>query len=84
MTQTRLGSLIEALFNTCIGLVISVIANQLVFPRFGFHPSLGENVAISSIYTVISIARGYCLRRWFNLRLHRAAERLAGITRKTA
>ena len=27
MTQTRLGSLIEALFNTCIGLVISVIAS---------------------------------------------------------
>lgn len=78
MNQTRMGSLIEAAMNTAIGLVISVIANQLVFPLFGFHPSLGQNVAISCIYTVISIARGYCIRRWFNHHLHRAAQRLAG------
>lgn len=84
MTQSRLGSLIEALFNTAIGLVISVIANQLVFPRFGFHPSLWENVAISLTYTAISIARQYVLRRWFNSRLQRAAERVAGLTRKAA
>lgn len=82
MTQTRIGSLIEALFNTCIGLVISVIANQVIFPQFGFHPSVGENVAISAIYTVISIVRGYCLRRWFNARLHQAAQRIAGFTAK--
>lgn len=77
MNQTRMGSLIEALMNTAIGLVVSVIANQLVFPQFGFHPSLGENVAISVIYTVISIGRQYVLRRWFNARLQRAARSLA-------
>lgn len=79
MNQTRLGSLIEAAMNTFIGLVISVIANQVVFPRFGFNPTLGENVAISCIYTAISIARGYALRRWFNARLQRAAARLAKV-----
>lgn len=77
MTQTRLGSLIEALFNTLIGLVVSVIANHLVFPLFGFHPSGAQNVAISLIYTAISICRQYVLRRWFNARLHSAAQRLA-------
>lgn len=77
MNQTRLGSLIEAVMNTAIGLVISVIANQLIFPRFGFHPTLGENALISVTYTAISIARGYCLRRFFNARLHAAAERMA-------
>lgn len=77
MNQTRLGSLIEAVMNTAIGLVISIIANQLVFPRFGFHPTLGENIAISLIYTGISIARGYVLRRWFNAQLQRAAARMA-------
>lgn len=81
MNQTRLGSLIEALFNVAIGLVVSVIANALVFPAFDFHPSLGQNVAISVIYTVISIARQYVLRRWFNGRLHRAANRMAGARR---
>lgn len=78
MNQTRLGSLIEALMNVAIGLCVSVIANALVFPRFGFHPSISENVTISIIYTAISIARQYVLRRWFNARLRAAAQRMAG------
>jgi hypothetical protein len=77
MNQTRLGSLIETLMNVCIGLAVSVVANQLVFPRFGVHLSAAENVAISLIYTAISIVRQYVLRRWFNARLQRAARRLA-------
>lgn len=77
MNQSRLGSLIETVFNTAIGLGVSVVANQLVFPRFGFYPSLSENITISVIYTVISVARGYCVRRFFNARLHAAAQRLA-------
>ncbi|MGB3068475.1 MAG: hypothetical protein WBC18_08005 [Ottowia sp.] len=79
MTQTRIGSLIEALMNVFIGLLVSVVANALVFPRFGFHPNLGENVAISLIYTGISIVRQYILRRWFNARLQRAAARMAKV-----
>lgn len=77
MNQTRLGSLIEALMNVAIGLMVSVVANAIVFPRFGFQPTVGENVAISMIYTAISIARQYVLRRWFNARLQRAAARVA-------
>ena len=77
MNQTRVGSLIEALMNVVIGLAVSTVANALVFPRFGFHPSMGQNVAISLIYTAISIARQYVLRRWFNARLHAAAQRIA-------
>ena len=77
MTQSKLGSLIEALMNVAIGLMVSIIANAIVFPRFGFQPSLGENVAISVIYTAISIARQYILRRWFNAQLQQAATRMA-------
>ena len=80
MNQSRIGSLIETMMNVAIGLLVSVIANQLVFPRFGFHPSLGENVAISLIYTAISIARQYLLRRFFNSRLRAAAELIAKAT----
>lgn len=78
MNQTRLGSLIESLMNTSIGLAVSIVAGTLVFPLFGFHPSAGQNIAISLIYTAISIVRQYVLRRWFNARLHAAAGRLAG------
>lgn len=77
MTQSRIGSLVEALANIAIGLLVSIVANALVFPAFGFHPSAGENVSISLIYTGISLARQYVLRRWFNARLQRMAERVA-------
>ena len=77
MNQTRVGSLIEACINVAIGLCVSVVANHFVFPQFGFYPSLGENVVISLIYTAISIVRQYVLRRWFNARLHAAAQRMA-------
>lgn len=77
MNQTRIGSLIETLMNVAIGLFVSVIANALVFPRFGFQPSLGENVVISLVYTAISITRQYILRRWFNAKLQKAAVRMA-------
>jgi hypothetical protein len=77
MGQTRIGSLIEALIKVAIGLLVSVVANAVVFPQFVFQPSMGENVAISLIYTAISIACQYVLRRFFNARLQRAAARLA-------
>ncbi len=81
MNQTRLGSLIEAFANIAIGFGINFAANLIVLPRFGFdvHPS--EAFGIGMVFTVISIARSYIIRRWFNARLHaasmRAAERIA-------
>lgn len=71
MKQSRLGSLLESLVNVVIGLGISMVANALVFPLFGFHPDARQNLTISVIYTGISIVRSYTLRRWFNAWLHR-------------
>lgn len=77
MTQTRLGSLIEALINVVIGFTINYVANMLIFPLFGFHISPGANFVLGCIYTGISIARSYVIRRWFNARLQAAAQRAA-------
>lgn len=77
MRQTRLGSLIEALMNTAIGFVISMVISVLVYPAFGHRFTLAQNAGITLIFTVASITRGYVLRRWFNARLHAAAERAA-------
>lgn len=78
MTQTRLGSLYEALMNIVIGFTINYVANLLIFPHFGFNISLGANFLMGAIYTGISLVRSYVIRRWFNERLRRAATRLAG------
>lgn len=78
MTQTRLGSLIEACINVVIGFGINFAANLVILPLFGYTPSLWDNFQIGLLYTVVSIARSYIIRRWFNARLHAAAQRLAG------
>ena len=64
--QSKRESLIETLTNVSIGWFISFIANMLVLPLFGYNINLTDGVLISIIFTVISIIRGYVVRRWFN------------------
>lgn len=77
MTQTRLGSFIEACINVAIGFVINFVANLVILPLIGFHISVSQNLFIGVLYTVISVVRSYTVRRWFNNRIHLAAQRLA-------
>lgn len=65
MTQSRRLSLVGAITNVAVGYVLAVITQIVVFPWFGIHPSLGENLAIGSIFTGISLLRSYALRRLF-------------------
>lgn len=76
MNQTRVGSLIEAAMNTIIGFFVSLIAMPFILPVFDIHPSASTNLGIVSIFTVISVARGYVVRRFFNAWLRRTANRL--------
>ena len=64
--QSKRESLIETLTNVGIGWFISFIANMLVLPLFGYNINLTDGVLISIIFTIISIVRGYVVRRWFN------------------
>jgi hypothetical protein len=77
MTQTKLGSLIEAIANVVLGFSINFVANILVLPLFGFAVSAGQAFGIGLVFTIISIARSYIIRRWFNARLHRLSQRAA-------
>jgi hypothetical protein len=77
MNQTRIQSLIEALMNTAIGFSINFCANLLIFPHFGFNISLGANFMLGLLYTVISVVRSYCVRRWFNSKLQDMAQAAA-------
>ena len=66
MAQTKLGSFTESMANIAVGFTINYIANLLIFPLFGFHISLEANFLMGAIYTAISLARSYVLRRYFN------------------
>ena len=64
--QTRKQSAVEAVMNIFIGYTINFIANMTLFPLFGWEISLQQNLIIGVIYTLISFARSYMLRRFYN------------------
>jgi hypothetical protein len=76
-SQTRVSSFIEACINVLIGFAINFVANILILPLIGFHISVAQNLFIGVLYTVISVVRSYTIRRWFNARIHAAAQRMA-------
>ena len=65
--QTKRASLLEAFANILIGFWVSVLANMLVLPHFKNPGVFREAFLIGLIFTVISFARSYLLRRLFNL-----------------
>lgn len=77
MEQSRIGSLIEACIGTAIGFVMSMLLSLIVYPMHGHSFSLVQNLSITAIFTVASIARSYIVRRYFNDRIRRASQRLA-------
>jgi hypothetical protein len=74
--QSRLGSLVEVSVNIAIGFLINWIANILVLPMFGFEVTAGQAFQMGLVFTVISVARSYVVRRYFEQRIHKAAMRL--------
>lgn len=65
MKQSRRMSLIEAVTNVAVGYVLAVATQIVVFPRFGLHPSIGQNLALGGVFVGISLLRSYALRRLF-------------------
>jgi len=66
MMQTRWQSFFESCINVAIGYGVALLSQIIVFPLFGIHIPLASNLAIGAIFTVISIARSYAVRRVFN------------------
>jgi hypothetical protein len=76
--QSKLQSLYETCINVLIGFVISFWLNLVILPAFGHgHPSLLNNLGMTAVFTVASILRGYVIRRYFNAKISRMAERWA-------
>lgn len=64
--QTKKMSLIETIVSVIIGYIISLAAQLIIFPLFDINVSLAENLMIGLFFTVVSIIRGYLVRRLFN------------------
>jgi len=66
MSQSRRLAIIEAVTNVVVGYALAVITQIILFPLFGLHASLGDNLAIGSVFVGVSLIRSFVLRRLFN------------------
>ena len=66
--QTKKQSLIESITNVLIGYIVAVISNAAILPLFGVNLAFSDSMLIGVWFTVISLIRGYCVRRYFNKR----------------
>lgn len=74
--QSRWSSLIEQILNVFSGFVLSFfIWIWVIVPIWQIPVDMGESAAINLVFTVVSVIRGYCWRRWFNNRLTKQARR---------
>ena len=65
MKQSRLMSLVEAITNVVVGYGVAVMTQILIFPVFGLQTTLGQNLAMGGIFTIVSLLRSFALRRLF-------------------
>lgn len=73
MKQSRAMSLFESFANVAVGYGVAVVTQILIFPIFGLHTTLAQNLMMGAIFTVVSIGRSYALRRLFEeIRLRHA------------
>jgi hypothetical protein len=72
MKQSRLMSLVESVANVVVGYGVAVVTQILIFPIFGLHTTLAQNLMMGLIFTVVSIGRSYALRRTFEWLAHRS------------
>ena len=73
MKQSRLMSLVESVANVVVGYGVAVVTQILIFPVFGLQTTLGQNLAMGGVFTIVSLARSFLLRRLFE------AIRVAGV-----
>ena len=73
MKQSRAMSFVEAVANVAVGYGVAVMTQMLIFPVFGLHTTLAQNLQMGGIFTLVSLARSFALRRLFEaIRVHKA------------
>lgn len=66
--QTRIFSWIEAITNTLVGFIVSLLIQLAIYPIMDIQVKFHQNIIITCVFTGVSILRGYLIRRFFNLK----------------
>lgn len=64
--QTKKQSIIESIFQTLIGLLTSILIQLIIYPAMGIPVTFTQNLIITAVFFIVSIIRGYFIRRLFN------------------
>lgn len=65
MSQSRGMSALEATVNVALGWLVALATQMIVFPVLGMQVLLWQNLALSLVFTGVSLLRSYVLRRVF-------------------
>ena len=63
--QSRSASLLQASTNVVAGYLLAVVTQRLVYPVFGISTTLATEAVIAGVFTAVSLARSYLVRRLF-------------------
>ena len=74
MKQSRLMLLVESVANVIVGYGVAVVTQILIFPVFGLQTTLAQNMAMGVVFSGVSIARSFALRRVFEAIRMRSAK----------
>lgn len=72
--QSRRMSLVEASTNVVFGFLLALMTQGIVYPAFGIRTTIETDTALAVIFTAVSLARSYLIRRAFESCRHRTAD----------
>lgn len=64
--QTKINSIIESITNTGVGLLTTLLFSPLIYSMVGMTYTYKQLGMATILFTVLSIVRGYIIRRFFN------------------
>ncbi|SUZ33453.1 hypothetical protein ROE7235_03223 [Roseibaca ekhonensis] len=53
MKQSRAMSLVESIANVLVGYGVAVVTQILIFPIFGLHTTLAQNLKMGAVFTIL-------------------------------
>jgi len=76
MRQSKLESGVESVLNVGSGFLIAMVLWQFVAaPLWGYEVTIWDNLGLTSIFTGVSVLRGYVWRRFFEWRISKRKAR---------
>lgn len=66
MLQSKQKSLLEAIVNTFVGFIVTLISNPFIYWICDIKINFPQMTMVTLLFTIVSIIRNYVIRRWFN------------------